>query len=195
MTSNGKSTKKPSIRASLRETTQSLHEDVEAFWMSNKCFDSEDTYRRFLTTVLAAHQSVGLRAAKVRGDLDDVKEEENRIAALCADLSLSVPHQSDGPDGEDSRMSASYAWGVGYVLNGSALGAAVMLDRGYLKDGWPDQYFLLGRALVRTGGLKRFFDRLNNVPLDEADVANGAKDTFSIFRDDHDTDRSDSAPK
>lgn len=169
----------PSTRSVLRSATQSLHDRIEAIWTSDAQFTSLATYRPFLTALLHSHATLGYPAAVARADPIEISLEKGRIAALCDDLDCEAPDT-------DLEMTQDEAWGVGYVLNGSALGADMLLRHGKLGADWPKSYLKLGQKYVKSGGLRRFFDALNAGTFGEADLCKGAARTFAFFERDPD---------
>ncbi|MEM9060698.1 MAG: biliverdin-producing heme oxygenase [Pseudomonadota bacterium] len=163
----------PGMRATLRAATRELHAKIEEMWTPDGGFGSRQTYLDFLYALLCVHQQLGVPAALRRGDPEDAAEEYRRIRALCNDLELPRP-RSLGLN----ELDEGFAWGVGYVLNGSSLGATILLDRGALQPDWPTQYLSVGREYVKSGHLKRFFDSLNVVGHDPKSVQRGAFATF-----------------
>ncbi|MEL7027369.1 MAG: biliverdin-producing heme oxygenase [Pseudomonadota bacterium] len=164
------------LRETLREATRELHQTTEMLWTKSDEFQTKDAYLNFLATVLKVHIGSGLPAAIARGDRTEIAEERTRIDALCKDLDCS--HVELNPP---RAMDQDRAWGVGYVLNGSAIGATVMLRGGYLGEDWPQAYLHVGQAYVQSGKLKRFFDALEDGPQDATAVTAGAMDTFKLF--------------
>lgn len=165
-----------SLRDRLRSSTHGLHARIEAIWSPGQGFASAQAYRRFLEVLLHAHRMVGLPAAKARLDAIEIAYETARIDALYQDLDRPAEPETVPPP-----MGFAEAWGAGYVLNGSALGASMMLKGGYLGSDWPSRYMALGGEYVRSGNLRRFFDALNTRPLDIASVERGAKAAFALF--------------
>ena len=114
-------------------------------------------------------------AARSRNDASETLER-TRIAALCDDLGIARrrPHVI-------GNIAADRAWGVGYVLNGSALGASSILKTGRLQANWPRSYLSMGRIYAQEGGVRRYFDRLDALPLNAREVIAGAHVAFAIF--------------
>ena len=168
------------MRLSLRDKTYELHQRLEQLWTPQGHFDSISSYRRFLRLLLKAHSGVGLRAAASRGDPDELTLEQDRVLALSVDLAIPSPALPMPP----SSMPHDYAWGVGYVLNGSALGASIILKNSYILQNWPSDYMTLGRSYVKTGRAKHFFKLFDSLHLDTAEVERGAIDTFLLFSED-----------
>ncbi|MEM1383100.1 MAG: biliverdin-producing heme oxygenase [Pseudomonadota bacterium] len=166
------------MRPLLREATRALHEQIETVWAPAGAFESEKAYRSFLSTLMRIHRQVGLTAAMARGDTEEVDEEQRRLSALAADLDASPAGARPA-----RTLGADYAWGVGYVLNGSCLGAAMLLKSGGLGPEWPRRYLYLGRDFAKSGRLRRYFERLNALPLDREAVERGALETFGMFKD------------
>ncbi|MEM6665593.1 MAG: biliverdin-producing heme oxygenase, partial [Pseudomonadota bacterium] len=119
------------VRQNLRQSTQILHDQVEALWISGERFSDRARYEEFLGALLTAHVTLGMGAARTRGAGEEITMERRRIAALRSDLG-SRANQTEPPATID-RMGRSFAWGVGYVLNGSALGAKMILKHGYVE--------------------------------------------------------------
>ncbi|MEM1161760.1 MAG: biliverdin-producing heme oxygenase [Pseudomonadota bacterium] len=166
------------VRTVLRKVTQTLHRQTETVWTPSGRFVSEESYHKFLGALLSAHKEVGLAAAIARGDDEEAEEESRRIEALTADLQLDSPVCAPVPGIE---MTPDYAWGVSYVLNGSALGASILLKGDALAPHWPRRYLTLGHQYARSGRLKNFFERLNTEAERSPAVERGATDTFSIL--------------
>lgn len=164
------------MRSSLRKTTYSLHQRLEQLWTPQDHFVSISSYRNFLRLLLNAHCEVGFRAAIARGDETELTRESERVAALGVDLTISSPEASLTP-----AMPNSYAWGVGYVLNGSALGASIIVKKNYILNNWPSKYMKLEQNYVRTGQMKKFFENLECSDLDVSEVERGAIATFLLF--------------
>lgn len=161
------------LRSGLRDVTRALHDEIEAIWTPAGGFASRQTYLDFLSTLLLVHRRLGAPAALRRGDPEDVIEEHRRVAGLTEDLDAAPSRTMAVED-----IDEGFAWGVGYVLNGSSLGAAVLLKAGALGEDWPTRYLMMGRDYVTSGRLKRFFDALNAVNHDPDTVQEGA---FAAF--------------
>lgn len=67
------------------------------------------------------------------------------------------------------------------MLNGSAIGADLILRASYLNPDWPNRYLCLGRDYVRNGALQKFFRALGTAEVDPHQVMAGATDTFEMF--------------
>ncbi|MEL6523242.1 MAG: biliverdin-producing heme oxygenase [Pseudomonadota bacterium] len=163
------------LRDMLRQATSDAHQRAEAQWMPNGGRMSAQRYQCYLTMLLSVHQAMGVPAAHARGDLPDIEAEDRRVRALCSDLNMpkkdiSIP-----------VLDPSYAWGVGYVLNGSALGAKEMLQKGRIQQDWPNAYVLALQSYANSGQLARFFARLNDTRLDNITALQGAQDTFGLI--------------
>ncbi|MEM0987401.1 MAG: hypothetical protein AAGK00_00870 [Pseudomonadota bacterium] len=159
-------------RQHLRAATQHAHQETETAWSSAEGFADAQTYRRFLGALATVHTRLGMPAATLRG-ADEMADEWERVHALANDLGHTPP-----PPPARGGMSDSFAWGVGYALNGAALGAAMMLKGGFLPPDWPKAYLSTGRDYAKSGRLARFFDALNDVGLDREEAARGARAVF-----------------
>lgn len=172
-------------RGHLRKTTNDLHRSIEKVWASDDGFRSIGHYQSFLSRILCAHREFGVRAVYALADARpdactawSIPDERMRQTAVCRDLGIPVEQNACG-----SLTGQSYAWGVGYVLNGSAMGASIMLRGGHVKPDWPVEYFQTCQAYVRSGRLKAFFDQMNGAQLDLGEATQGASDVFAVFED------------
>ena len=163
-----------SNRIRLRSAIHSNHLRAENIWVPDGKFTTLEHYETFLEALLFAHKNYGLPAARARTDADDIDEENGRIIALSQDLCI-----TDGRPPSIRAMSESYAWGVSYVLNGSALGAATMLKTGYIHANWPHRYMNTARAYATSGRLARFFQDLDYSDINIDDATRGASMVFS----------------
>ena len=165
--------KRATNRFLLRAATRHEHLAAETTWTPEHGFGSVERYHGFLRALVSVHLQLGLPAATKRGIASEIALEEARIEALADDLRLPIKQNRGGHD-----MCVSYAWGVAYCLNGSALGASVMLKSVHLPENWPRTYLLAGRDYVRSGGLVSFFSLLDSMELDLDAAADGAKTVF-----------------
>jgi heme oxygenase len=165
----------------LRQRTAGLHTAAEQVWRADRGFPDLGAYRAFLSALLSAHQRLGLAAAEARGDAADMAEERARITALKDDLGDAAPPQAGPAAALPARsIVPDRAWGIGYALNGSALGAAMMLKAGMPGD-WPISYLTSLSAYARSGRLATFFRRLNAAPLDLDIASEGGCDVFRLL--------------
>lgn len=163
----------------LREHTRDLHDAAEARWMTPRGFGSKAQYFGFLSALLRTHLHLGLAAALKRNDKDAAWLETARINALCDDLGYA--HPDAGPK---IKMTEAYAWGVSYVLNGSALGASMLLSHGYIIKTWPSAYLMHGQRFAKSGQLRGFLDRIDRLPAGDKELLRGAVDTFRMVGED-----------
>lgn len=112
------------MRDRLRQITQSLHDRTEELSAPEGWFETRNRYTSFLQTMLHTHLTLGLPAAFALDDQDQVSLESDRIKALKTDL-----RNPDDPTAASRALTPDYAFGVSYVLNGSSLGAAILLKR------------------------------------------------------------------
>jgi heme oxygenase len=163
----------PTLHAALRAATAALHDAVEARFAG---FDlsRRGPYGDFLRGQAAGILPVeaALDAAGIARILPDWPRRA-RTAALLADLAAlgreppAVPPPRFAPGGE--------ALGAAYVLEGSRLGAALLLRQ--VGPGLPDAFLRHGAH----GGLWRsFLARLAPAP-DRAAVIRGARQAFGHF--------------
>ena len=162
-----------SHRRLLRAATQDLHDETERAWSTSGGFGSREHYLSFLKAIRGVHVAIGFPAAELIGTRKEIAEENARIRALSEDLG-EAPHWTS----PDQPLSRSFAWGVGYGLNGSTLGASVMLKAGHCRAEWPSAYFRLGRDYVQSGRLARFFQSLDAADLELEKAVAGARAVF-----------------
>lgn len=161
-----------SNRSYLRHMTDAAHARAELGWTEDGRFTARRRYDDWLAALLKTHLSLGLPASRALAE--GAEEEEARIAALCADLAVPVilPRQT-------APMDPAAAWGVGYALNGAALGASLLLKGGGTASDWPTAYLQRMQNYARSGALKHFFAALDQTPLDRTAAAKGASTVFA----------------
>ena len=165
------------LRMQVREETRELHDALDSEWWTSRGFASKQRYLAFLRAAQEAHSRFGIAAASARADGSDRIEQARRLA-LILDLEEETPQAMPDCDGVD----ISFAWGVGYALNGSALGASKILKSGDLDQDWPRRYLELGQRFARSGAVRKFFDDLNVQTLERDKMINGATAVFSLFK-------------
>lgn len=171
-----------SLRNRLKQATSRQHAMLDRYWGGSGRFLSESAYRAFLHRLLLAHSQLGLPlapTAALRG------LEAERLEALRQDLRhdlLRLEGLALSPAPAPSvATSRCFGWGVAYVLNGSAMGASLMLKRGYLAPDWPRAYLTLGQSFAKSGALSRFFAQLETEVADPKDAEQGARVTFELL--------------
>ena len=164
------------LREDLKRDTRKLHDRLEAMWTREDKFASHGHYIAFLKAILEAHVTVGVAAAQRTGVGGAVALEHDRIAALCDDLGCGPRVPNTAQD-----LAFGYAWGVGYVLNGSTIGAASIMKSGFLEPGWPRCYMALGQSYAKAGGVAAYFEQLDTLEADRGSVLQGALETFALF--------------
>ena len=158
----------------LRVATQDLHDETERTWSTPGGFRSRDQYIAFLGAIRAVHIALGLPSARLIGAEEEITEEIARVRTLSKDLGDEPARVSP-----DRILSESFAWGVAYGLNGSTLGASVLLKAGHCQEGWPSAYLRRGRDYARSGRLVRFFEALDTADIEVADAVAGAREVFA----------------
>ena len=160
----------------LKAATRTAHERAEASWVTEGHFTDRAAYTAWLTAMAEVHATLGAWAAR---QLDDSKwrdEEQRRLSALEADLSVPLPVHHYRFDRTDS-----WAWGVAYALNGSAMGASVLLKTGAVGADWPRQYLTTLRDYATSGRLHGFFSALQDQAMDRDQAGRGARDVFAAL--------------
>lgn len=173
--------KKPAFRDNrhaLRDATKTAHDAAEASWTQALTTRSDED--GLLLAMQALHTSYGLPAAACSGLDGAVAQELRRLSALNADLHAVVPLRIDCQPPAD--RGADHAWGVLYALNGSAMGAAMMLRQGGLMADRNPAYMVLMHDFAKSGALGAFFRTLNARKLSLAEASSGARDVFAAMR-------------
>ncbi len=169
----------PSNRAVLKAATKRAHMRAEATWTENGRFKHISHYRAWLQGLQAVHAGLGQAAAQVLGDTVQIAEEGRRAEALEEDLS-----ERACSDGSQRQTTESWAHGVCYALNGSAIGASMLLKSGAIPDHWPQSYLRVMANYASSGGLKAFFDQLESSDLEMARAVEGAQAVFDKLSSD-----------
>lgn len=167
-----------STREALRGATRDIHVATEKRWLPHGVFEDLEGYLAWLSALAAIHAGRGAAAAKRLDQAWITDEEDKRYIAIVADLG----HQSLDKTVEQ-KMNTSEAWGVLYVLNGSALGAVSLLRSDALSPQWPKAYLNQMKSFASSGLLKRFFCELEAAPIDTNAAIKGAKATFAAIGD------------
>lgn len=160
----------------LKTAIRTAHERAEAGWVTEGRFADRAAYTAWLTAMAGAHVALGGPAARLLRDPEWRNEERARLSALKTDLSVALPvHEySHG-------RSDSWAWGVAYALNGSAMGASVLLKSGAVSSGWPRRYLTVLRDYATSGRLHGFFRDLEGLRMDLDEASAGARDVFAAL--------------
>lgn len=163
-------------RRYLKDATQRQHASAESSWTQNGRFLSRADYEGWLKAIWAAHCQLGHPAALTCGGQTGCVTEQARIDALRDDLGL-----SDAANPNASPCSTSWAYGVQYALNGSAIGAATLLKAGAVPLSWPTQYLQTMRTYATSGQLGQFFAQLDHAVLSLPVAARGASAVFGAI--------------
>lgn len=162
-------------RRLLRTSSQKMHERSERHW--GEVFQTEQGFRHFLMAMQMLHRQHGMEAARRCGLPTAVDIEANRLTALQEDLG----EATRSGRASDTGMSRDMAWGVLYALNGSSLGATMLLRPGAALQDQPSRYLELMRDYARAGGLGVFFRALNRQTLDMTRAVAGAQTVFAAM--------------
>lgn len=166
-----------SNRQQLRDATQRQHARAENSWTRDGRFETLGDYCGWLEALWSVHHTLGQAAVKTSGEHMAAQAEQARVDALCLDLGRPVP---DAPFDRSAR-SDSWALGVQYALNGSAIGAATLLKSNVIPPDWPTQYLQTMRDYARSGQLARFFVQLDQATLHLPDATIGAAAVFDAI--------------
>lgn len=160
-------------RMALRGSTREMHDRAERQW--GAAADGDFDLHAFFTVMQTLHHT-GIRAAEITGLAGARDHERARLDALSSDLGSDVHN-------EDPMVISSpdAAWGMLYTLNGSALGASLLLKSGVTLAGKPSAYLELMRDYARSGALNSFFHALNSQELDFKRARQGACQIFSAM--------------
>jgi heme oxygenase len=171
------------LRSQLRSATATLHEQVDAQF-SRYALHSRASYGAFLQAHARAlfGLEAALEAAAIDSLLPDWHERRRRhllhqdLTALALPVPLALPLQM--------RLDPDACWGLAYVLEGSRLGARLLLKR-VCATPWPGQQAALN-YLQQAGDSTlwpRFLSHLEQAEarLDPAAVTRGAQLGFAQF--------------
>ena len=164
-----------SLRVHLKNATRDAHATAEARWTQSGGFSSRFAYDGWLERMHLVHAGLGQAAAEGAGWSGAIADEAERAACLAQDLGV-----SDGTPPERPRLSRPAAWGALYALNGSALGASMLL-RGMVPEGWPASYLQLMAGFAKSGRLARFFADLDAAGCDPGAALHGASLVFDTI--------------
>ncbi|MEM6939077.1 MAG: biliverdin-producing heme oxygenase [Pseudomonadota bacterium] len=160
-------------RAFLKSATRDVHRRTEARWVGSEGFSDRRAYEDWLHAMLAVHSSVSLPAARKLARRDFIAEEHLRLDALRRDLDQ--PTLLPTPP---CRHSDAWAWGAQYVVNGSAMGACILLKSGQVDVRWPHAYLKVMSGFAKGGALKGFFEELDQLALNRDEALAGAEAAF-----------------
>ena len=163
-----------SNRLFLKGATSRAHDLAENRWVKDGRFVDLSGYLEWLKVMLGVHCSLGLPAACHLGHQAWADEESARLTAISRDLGCAVPGKPAARD-----ISTSWAFGVLYALNGSALGAATLLKGGGVSDAWPRSYLTVMSRYAKTGGVSSFFRQLNGEGICLSEADEGADAVFA----------------
>jgi len=141
-------------------------------------FESVEQYQTWLTALLVAHSELGRSSAQLLGNPAFSTTEQTRCALLESDLNRHCPDHI-----EFRLKTKSWAWGVQYALNGSSLGASVLLKSGALGRAWPREYLKSMKEFATSGALKQFFAALDDEPFSVDEAVAGAESVFGLLVD------------
>lgn len=171
------------LRDQLRRATAPLHEQVDARF-SRYGLHTRASYGAFLQAHARAlfGLEAALEAAAIDTLLPDWAERRRRhllrqdLTALALPIPLALPLST--------RLDPDACWGLAYVLEGSRLGARLLLKR-VSATPWPGQQTALN-YLQQAGGnalWPRFLSHLEQAEarLDPAAVTRGAQLGFAQF--------------
>lgn len=164
-------------RHALQQATRTMHDWAERRWAGENGVPVD--LDRFLRAMYCLHASYGVAAAACVGRADEIERERTRIMALRADLGwvpqVAYPVDALVPEKRDA------AWGALYSLNGSALGAGVLLRVIADNSAAPSVYLKIMSDFARSGELASFFRTLNQQALDHRVAAKGACAVFAVL--------------
>jgi heme oxygenase (biliverdin-IX-beta and delta-forming) len=169
-------------RMLLKQATQHLHNEVDAL-ASRLDLTRRIDYCQFL--LASAEPVIGLEVALERSGVEQLFVDwgyRRRRFALALDLhGLEL---TAGPVDARHSMSPSEMFGVLYVLEGSRLGAQVLLRQ---VDQSTDQGVLSARNYLRANDATLWITYLRalddtNAPLDQVRMIEAARYTFALFK-------------
>lgn len=162
-------------RFHLRDATSMDHAAAEAVHYAHQKFADKNAYFDYLTSLYAAHLTLGLPAAQLRQDVGEEAYHQTHVGLICEDLG----HTPRPESACDPVRSLGEAWGISYALIGSALGAtAVLRDLGSSSD-WPTAYLDASARFAKSRGVATFFAALNAANPDPDEATFGARRVFA----------------
>ncbi|MFK7941897.1 MAG: hypothetical protein AB8B85_03150 [Paracoccaceae bacterium] len=176
-----KSANGESNRVTLRRFTRTQHDRAELHWTNTGAFTNIDRYRVFLGSMSSIHRTLGFTAS-ANNIGHSTEFEDARVLALHSDLGVSAEPERFP---NSLPMTSDFAWGVLYVLNGSAMGASTLLKSKVIDPSWPTAYLRTMQYFVRSGALAAFFRSLNSIPLDTTQAVMGARAVFDAISEAH----------
>lgn len=162
-------------RQVLRQATRGVHNAAETSWVGLGTKDFP--IKTFLSVMHRVHRSFGLAAAQRCALKDAQSEEVLRITALEQDLSLTGTVKDHAQTSAIASRDA--AWGVLYALNGSALGASLLLRSSPAAAVGATAYLTVMHDYARSGRLKAFFATFNSQDLNLSLAESGARAVFA----------------
>ena len=162
-----------SNRTYLKQEIQEAHDKFESKLVGPNGFEVFSDYRHWLSVMQHLHGSVGLPAALRLGAEHFLISEKSRIEALKKDLL-----NNERATHADDTACDSWAWGALYALNGSAIGASLLLKSASAEDNWPKAYLMEMRRFATSGLLSDFFRGLEAARLDRSAARAGALRVF-----------------
>ncbi|WP_279481972.1 biliverdin-producing heme oxygenase [Aureimonas sp. SK2] len=144
-------------------------------------------YKRFIAMNLAAHEAIEPVLAQSPIGLRVDEGDAGRLDAARRDAAELRIEAAPAPEFPLPRPDLFEAFGIGYVLEGSRLGAkymsrAIKRDRDVNGGSWPTAYL---EASSDARPFTRLLDRMAAEPSDEADIRRAvaaADATFRYFR-------------
>lgn len=166
-----------SVRAALKAATQDHHDQAERDVAAHAPVETTRGYRKYLQCMRRLHHVYApqmAHAAELAG-MDD--QTGQIIAAFSQDLNVGAAPLDAGHRGPP--LSDAAAWGVGYVLEGSALGAAVVRQR-VLQAHGADAPLAALNLLDNTRAVRwrRFTTALNTANVDLPGAVDAARGVF-----------------
>lgn len=180
------------LRSALRAETAALHhlaEDAVRRWTP---LETRAGYRGFLQRLDAMHRRHAAALDRSSALAGLPPRSDALLAALAQDLEAH-PGEMTRPSPQNDTLSPAWCLGVGYVFEGSALGAAVLL-RQPPPGGWPSARYL-GALSQDLGDRWSAFRRALEAHREADDTAvTAAKTVFSELIDALQSDRDAALP-
>ncbi len=119
-----------SIHMQLKTATHPLHEQADALLQGGQILQTRGAYCEFLRLQLAFSQSWECLAAQsLQPPYRDRWSQRHRIAAIRRDLDTLGAEDGSSEGASPGACDLAQAWGLAYVLEGSALGGRVLARR------------------------------------------------------------------
>jgi heme oxygenase len=170
-----------SIRHALRNETRESHEELEKFVQSSNLFGSAIGYRVYLASMLRVYQTFAkpLLWVEQRAELEPITFQAQ--SCIQSDLGSEFDSQSAACE----PVAPECCWGTAYVIEGSSMGAKVLLRSISQKpdrESYPVRYLnLIGEHAPERW--PKFLRALEVSACDPTKTAHAARRAFELVHE------------